>query len=148
MINSSRWFINLEDGRTVQWTSEIESNYKFKEVSFKVVKAIDDGKISWRDVVEQINKQLPTLDVDTLIAQKIKMNVRETKLNLEDQAQADNTQKDTGKSNPYEVTIPEAEAPKAEAPKATTTKKGGAKAKETEAPAVDPKVAAAVEVNI
>lgn len=106
MINTNRWFIHIDNGSVVPWTSEIEDNYKFKEITAKVAMAIERGKISAKEVIEQITKQIKTATLEQMLEAKLKMNVREGELNLEKQVQEDNSQKDTGDADPYKVNIP------------------------------------------
>lgn len=105
MINTNRCFIHLKNGSIVMWTSEIEDNYLYKEISMKVAQAVENGVISWEEVVRQINAQLPQDDIDAAIEKKMKMNVRATDLNLEKQVQDDNVQHG-GNANPFTIQLP------------------------------------------
>lgn len=105
MINTNRCFIHLKNGSIVMWTSEIEENYLYKEISMKVAQAVENGVISWEEVVRQINAQLPQDDIDAAIEKKMKMNVRATDLNLEKQVQDDNVQHG-GDANPFTIQLP------------------------------------------
>ena len=106
MITTQRYFIHIDNKSVVPWTSEIEDNYKFKEITLKVAMAIERGAISADEVVEQITRQLKPGTLEQMLEAKLKMNVREGNLNLESQIKEDNSQKDTGTAAPYEVTIP------------------------------------------
>lgn len=105
MISTQRYFIHIDNKSIVPWTSEIESNYKFKEITLKVALAIERGKISADDVIAQIMQQVQfsPITLDQLLDAKTRMNVREGELNLESQVKADNSQKDTGEAKPYEI---------------------------------------------
>ena len=106
MISTQRYFIHIENGSIVPWTSEIEDNYKFKEISLKIALAVEHGKISAQDVIDQITRQIKPATLEQMLEAKLKMNVREGALNLEEQVKEDNTQKDTGDAAPYEVNLP------------------------------------------
>lgn len=106
MISTKRYFVNVDNGTIVPWTSEIESNYKFKEITVKVAMAVERGDISVKDVIAQVTKQIKPATLDQMLDAKIKMNVREGVLNLEAQVREDNTQKDVGVAAPYAVDIP------------------------------------------
>lgn len=106
MITTQRYFIHIDNKSVVPWTSEIEDNYKFKEITLKVAMAIERGAISADEVVEQITRQVKPGTLEQMLEAKLKMNVREGNLNLESQIKEDNSQKDTGTAAPYEVTIP------------------------------------------
>lgn len=136
MISTKRYFVNVDNGTIVPWTSEIESNYKFKEITVKVAMAVERGDVSVEDVIEQITKQIKPATLEQMLDAKIKMNVREGALNLEAQIKEDNTQNDTGVAVPYDVDIPADVPPKSEKPRKTARKS-------TEIPA-DEKVAAAL----
>lgn len=106
MISTKRYFVNVDNGTIVPWTSEIESNYKFKEITVKVAMAVERGDISVKDVIAQITKQIKPATLEQMLDAKIKMNVREGVLNLEAQVREDNTQRDAGDATPYDVDIP------------------------------------------
>lgn len=106
MITTQRYFIHIDNKSVVPWTSEIEENYKFKEITAKVAMAIERGVISADEVVEQITTKVKPGTLDQMLEAKLKMNVRESDLNLESQIKEDNSQKDTGTPAPYDVTIP------------------------------------------
>ena len=106
MITTQRYFIHVDNKSVVPWTSEVEGNYKFKEITLKVAMAIERGAISADEVVEQITRQVKPGTLEQMLEAKLKMNVREGNLNLESQIKEDNSQKDTGTAAPYEVTIP------------------------------------------
>lgn len=106
MISTDRYFIHIDNGSVVPWTSEIEGNYKFKEITFKVAMAIEMGRISAKEVLAQITKQIKPSSLDEMLDAKLKMNVREGELNLEAQIKDDNTQKDTGSAKPFGVELP------------------------------------------
>lgn len=130
MITTQRYFIHIDNKSVVPWTSEIEDNYKFKEITAKVAMAIERGVISADEVVEQITKKIKPGTLEQMLEAKLKMNVRESNLNLESQVKEDNSQKDTSTPAPYDVAIP-GEATPAEA----GAKKSGkrvAKPKDTE----------------
>lgn len=114
MITTQRYFIHIDNKSVVPWTSEIEDNYKFKEITAKVAMAIERGVISADEVVEQITTKIKPGTLEQMLEAKLKMNVRESNLNLESQIKEDNSQKDTGKPAPYAVAIP-GEATPAEA---------------------------------
>ena len=105
MISTQRYFIHIDNKSIVPWTSEIEVNYKFKEITLKVALAIERGKISADDVIAQIMQQVQSspITLDQLLDAKTRMNVREGELNLESQVKADNSQKDIGEAKPYEI---------------------------------------------
>ncbi|MGN0845629.1 MAG: hypothetical protein ACI4QT_10485 [Kiritimatiellia bacterium] len=103
MINTQRYFIHIDNGSIVPWTSEIEENYKFKEISAKVAIAVARGKISTKDVIRQITRQIAPGTLEEMLSAKLKMNVREGKLNLESQIKEDNTQKDSGRAKPFSI---------------------------------------------
>lgn len=107
MISTQRYFIHIDNGSVVPWTSEIEGNYKFKEITAKVAMAIERGVISSDEVISQITKKIKPGTLDEMLEAKLKMNVREGELNLEKQVAEDNTQKDVGEAEPYDVTIPQ-----------------------------------------
>lgn len=107
MISTQRYFIHIDNGSVVPWTSEIEGNYKFKEITAKVAMAIERGVISSDEVISQITKKIKPGTLDEMLEAKLKMNVREGELNLEKQVSEDNTQKDVGKAAPYDVTVPQ-----------------------------------------
>ena len=107
MITTQRYFIHIDNKSVVPWTSEIEGNYKFKEITAKVAMAIERGVISATEVVEQITKQVKPGTLEQMLEAKLKMNVREGDLNLESQVKEDNSQKDTGTAAPYNVDLPE-----------------------------------------
>lgn len=136
MISTKRYFVNVDNGTIVPWTSEIESNYKFKEITVKVAMAVERGDVSVKDVIEQITKQIKPATLEQMLDAKIKMNVREGALNLEAQIKEDNTQNDTGIAVPYDVDIPADVPPKSEKTRKTARKS-------TEIPA-DEKVADAL----
>ena len=132
MISTQRYFIHIENGSIVPWTSEIEDNYKFKEISLKIAMAVERGKISAQEVINQITRQIKPATLEQMLDAKLKMNVREGQLNLEAQVKEDNTQKDTGEAKPYEVQIPDGGAAGDDAPpppeptgKKTGGKQGG-----------------------
>ncbi len=106
MITTQRYFIHIDNKSVVPWTSEIEENYKFKEITAKVAMAIERGVISADEVVGQITAKVKSGTLDQMLEAKLKMNVRESDLNLESQIKEDNSQKDTGTPTPYDVTIP------------------------------------------
>ncbi len=106
MISTQRYFIHIDNKSVIPWTSEVEDNYKFKEITAKIAMAIENGKISADEVVEQITKQIKPGTLEQMLDAKLKMNVREGALNLEEQVKEDNTQRDTGEAAPYKVTIP------------------------------------------
>lgn len=106
MISTQRYFIHIDNGSVVPWTSEIEDNYKFKEITSKVAMAIERGVILSDEVISQITKKIKSGTLDEMLEAKLKMNVREGELNLEKQVTEDNTQKDVGKAAPYDVTVP------------------------------------------
>lgn len=106
MISTQRYFIHIDNGSVVPWTSEIEDNYKFKEITSKVAMAIERGVILSDEVISQITKKIKSGTLDEMLEAKLKMNVREGELNLEKQVSEDNTQKDVGKAAPYDVTVP------------------------------------------
>lgn len=105
MISTQRYFIHIENKSVVPWTSEIEDNYKFKEITLKIAMAIENGKISADEVVEQIMKQIKPGTLEQMLDAKLKMNVREGELNLEQQVRDDNTQKDTGEAKPFDINL-------------------------------------------
>lgn len=111
MISTQRYFIHIDNGSVVPWTSEIGDNYKFKEITAKVAMAIERGVISSDEVIQQITKKIKPGTLDEMLEAKLKMNVREGELNLEKQVAEDNTQKDIGEAAPYDVAIPGAAAP-------------------------------------
>lgn len=106
MITTQRYFIHIDNKSVVPWTSEIEDNYKFKEITAKVAMAIERGVISADEVVEQITKKIKPGSLEQMLEAKLKMNVRESNLNLESQVKEDNSQKDTSTPAPYDVAIP------------------------------------------
>lgn len=106
MISTQRYFIHIDNRSVVPWTSEIEENYKFKEITPKVAMAIERGVISADEVVNQITAKVKTGTLEQMLEAKLKMNVRESNLNLESQIKDDNSQKDTGKPAPYDVELP------------------------------------------
>ena len=116
MISTQRYFIHIENGSIVPWTSEIEDNYKFKEISLKIAMAVEHGKISAQEVIDQITRQIKPATLEQMLDAKLKMNVREGHLNLEAQVKEDNTQKDTGDAKPYDVQIPDGGATGEETP--------------------------------
>ena len=107
MISTQRYFIHIDNGSVVPWTSEIEGNYKFKEITAKVAMAIERGVISSDEVISQITKKIKPGTLDEMLEAKLKMNVREGELNLEKQVTDDNTQKDVGDAAPYDVKLPQ-----------------------------------------
>lgn len=109
MISTQRYFIHIDNGSVVPWTSEIEGNYKFKEITAKVAMAIERGVISSDEVIGQITKKIKPGTLDEMLEAKLRMNVREGELNLEKQVAEDNTQKDVGESAPYDVKLPKME---------------------------------------
>lgn len=109
MISTQRYFIHIDNGSVVPWTSEIDGNYKFKEITAKVAMAIERGAISPEEVISQITKKIKPGTLDEMLEAKLKMNVREGELNLEKQVTEDNTQKDVGEAAPYDVTLPQRE---------------------------------------
>lgn len=109
MISTQRYFIHIDNGSVVPWTSEIEGNYKFKEITAKVAMAIERGVISSDEVISQITKKIKPGTLDEMLEAKLKMNVRESELNLEKQVMEDNTQKDVGEAAPYDVKLPQKE---------------------------------------
>ena len=109
MISTQRYFIHIDNGSVVPWTSEIEGNYKFKEITAKVAMAIERGVISSDEVISQITKKIKPGTLDEMLEAKLKMNVREGELNLEKQVTDDNTQKDVGDAAPYDVKLPQKE---------------------------------------
>jgi len=127
MINTQRYFIHLDNKSVVPWTSEIEGNYKFKEITLKIAMAIENGKISADEVVAQIARQMQIkpATLEQMLDAKLKMNVREGELNLEAQVKADNTQKDTGEAKPFDINVPgdEPAGDKPEGDKPTKTDK-------------------------
>lgn len=129
MITTQRYFIHVDNKSVVPWTSEVEGNYKFKEISAKVAMAIEHGKISADEVVEQVMRQIKPATLEQMLDAKLKMNVREGELNLESQIREDNTQHDTGEAKPFEVNIPgeDGGAPSGDAPSGEDAPKDGAK---------------------
>ena len=105
MISTQRYFIHIDNKSVIPWTSEVEDNYKFKEITAKIAMAIENGKISADEVVEQITKQIKPSTLEQMLNAKLKMNVREGALNLEEQVKKDNTQTDTGEPAPFDITI-------------------------------------------
>ena len=83
MISTQRYFIHIDNGSVVPWTSEIEGNYKFKEITAKVAMAIERGVISSDEVISQITKKIKPGTLDEMLEAKLKMNVREGELNLD-----------------------------------------------------------------
>lgn len=141
MINTQRYFIHLDNKSVVPWTSEIENNYKFKEITMKIAMAIENGKISADEVVAQISRQMQIrpATLEQMLDAKLKMNVREGDLNLEAQVKADNTQKDTGEAKPFEVNIPDGgEKHEGEKPKKTEKPPRGDSRKKQEKPSEQP----------
>ena len=106
MISTQRYFIHIYNKSVIPWTSEVEGNYKFKEITAKIAMAIEHGKISADEVVKQITSQIKPGTLEQMLDAKLKMNVREGALNLEEQVKDDNTQRDTGEAAPYDVKIP------------------------------------------
>lgn len=106
MISTQRYFIHIDNKSVIPWTSEVEGNYKFKEITAKIAMAIEHGKISADEVVRQITNKIKPGTLEQMLDAKLKMNVREGALNLEEQVKEDNTQRDTGEAAPYEVEIP------------------------------------------
>lgn len=106
MISTQRYFIHIDNKSVIPWTSEVEGNYKFKEITAKIAMAIEHGKISVDEVVKQITSQIKPGTLEQMLDAKLKMNVREGALNLEEQVKDDNTQRDTGEAAPYDVKIP------------------------------------------
>ena len=106
MISTQRYFIHIDNKSVIPWTSEVEGNYKFKEITAKIAMAIEHGKISADEVVKQITNQIKPGTLEQMLDAKLKMNVREGALNLEEQVKDDNTQRDTGEAAPYDVKIP------------------------------------------
>ena len=106
MISTQRYFIHIDNKSVIPWTSEVEGNYKFKEITAKIAMAIEHGKITADEVVRQITSQIKPGTLEQMLDAKLKMNVREGALNLEEQVKEDNTQRDTGEVAPYEVKIP------------------------------------------
>ena len=106
MISTQRYFIHIDNKSVIPWTSEVEGNYKFKEITAKIAMAIEHGKISADEVVKQITSQIKPGTLEQMLDAKLKMNVREGALNLEEQVKDDNTQRDTGEAAPYDVKIP------------------------------------------
>lgn len=106
MISTQRYFIHIDNKSVIPWTSEVEDNYKFKEITAKIAMAIEHGKISADEVVRQITSQIKPGTLEQMLDAKLKMNVREGALNLEEQVKDDNTQRDTGEAAPYDVKIP------------------------------------------
>ena len=106
MISTQRYFIHIDNKSVIPWTSEVEGNYKFKEITAKIAMAIEHGKISADEVVAQITRQIKPSTLEQMLDAKLKMNVREGALNLEEQVKADNTQQDTGEAAPFKITIP------------------------------------------
>ena len=134
MITTQRYFIHVDNKSVVPWTSEVEGNYKFKEITAKVAMAIEHGKISADKVVEQVMRQIKPATLEQMLDAKLKMNVREGELNLESQIREDNTQHDTGEAKPFEVNIPgedggapSGDAPSGDAPSGEDAPKDGAK---------------------
>ncbi|MGN0846436.1 MAG: hypothetical protein ACI4RA_03515 [Kiritimatiellia bacterium] len=107
MIITQRYFIHIDNKSVVPWTSEIEDNYKFKEITAKIALAIEHGRISANEVVEQITRQMQIkpATLEQMLDAKLKMNVREGELNLEAQVKADNSQQDTGEAKPFDVNM-------------------------------------------
>lgn len=107
MISTQRYFIHIDNKSIVPWTSEIEGNYKFKEITLRIALAVERGRISADEVVAQIVRQMQAkpATLEQMLDAKLKMNVREGELNLEAQVKADNSQKDTGEAKPYAVDI-------------------------------------------
>ena len=106
MISTQRYFIHIDNKSVIPWTSEVEGNYKFKEITAKIAMAIEHGKISADEVVKQITGQIKSGTLEQMLDAKLRMNVREGALNLEEQVKDDNTQRDTGEAAPYDVKIP------------------------------------------
>lgn len=108
MISTQRYFIHIDNKSVVPWTSEIEGNYKFKEITQRVAFAIERGRISAGEVVEQIMRQVQAAPatLEQMLEAKLRMNVREGKLNLESQVKADNSQRDVGEARPFSVEVP------------------------------------------
>lgn len=106
MISTQRYFIHIDNKSVIPWTNEVEGNYKFKEITAKIAMAIEHGKISADEVVKQITSQIKPGTLEQMLDAKLKMNVREGALNLEEQVKDDNTQRDTGEAAPYDVKIP------------------------------------------
>ena len=108
MIDTKRYFIHIDNKSVVPWTSEIEGNYKFKEITIKIAMAIENGKISADEVVSQISRQIQIrpATLEQMLDAKLKMNVREGELNLESQVKKDNSQRDTGEATPFDIIVP------------------------------------------
>lgn len=141
MIRTSRYFINVDDGSVVAWTSEIEQNYKFKEITVKIAMAIEHGKISWEEVVRQIVTQINPKSLDEMIDDKTKLNVRGADLKLVEQALQDGTQQ-SGEGTPFDIDVPEnaTEEEKKSARETAAKKRAEAKAaKDAEAKAAEEK---------
>lgn len=157
MISSMRFFIHMDNHSIVQWTPEIEGNYKFKEITFKVAKAIEDGKISAKEVVAQISNRLSPESIDEMLEKKQKMNVRSADLKMEEQAKADNMQ-DGGEAKPFDIDLSgtgvsddpaDMDETKVAARKAAAEKRTAAKAaKEAEAKAAAALEAPREETNV
>lgn len=107
MISTQRYFIHIDNKSIVPWTSEIEGNYKFKEITQGVAFAIERGRISAGEVVEQIMRQVQAkpATLEQMLEAKLRMNVREGELNLESQVKADNSQRDVGEARPFSVEV-------------------------------------------
>lgn len=141
MIKTSRYFINVDDGSVVAWTSEIEQNFKFKEITVKVAMAIENGKILWDEVVRQIVAQITPQSLDEMIDDKTKQNVRCADLKLVEQALQDGTQQ-SGEGTPFDIDVPEnaTEEEKKSARETAAKKRAEAKAaKDAEAKAAEEK---------
>ena len=133
MISTQRYFIHIDNKSVIPWTSEVEDNYKFKEITAKIAMAIENGKISADEVVEQITKQIKPGTLEQMLDAKLKMNVREGNLNLESQIKEDNTQKDIGEPDPFNITIPGESGGK----KSAAGSKGGKKSDKLDKPETD-----------
>jgi len=133
MISTQRYFIHIDNKSVIPWTSEVEDNYKFKEITAKIAMAIENGKISADEVVEQITKQIKPGTLEQMLDAKLKMNVREGALNLEEQVKEDNTQRDTGEPAPFNITIPGEGGGK----KSAAGSKGGKKSDKPDKPETD-----------
>jgi len=86
MDNSENYLINMRDGRLILFTKQANRQVDYHPISAEVAHAIDDGRISWQDVVNRIKANLlNNQDAwDDLLKRKTTMNVRKSTITPED----------------------------------------------------------------
>ncbi|MBO7688627.1 MAG: hypothetical protein J6V72_19775 [Kiritimatiellae bacterium] len=111
--NSTRYAINMEDGRVVPMTAQTLNNYVYQEIEPEVAFMIDRGEVDPKDVIDQITAQLPKETLRDKLKKVARQNVRQADFGLREAARAS---VDMGESKVVKVKVPRKRAEAADAP--------------------------------